>query len=112
MKIKKKAMRHGVWFKTLDKIDRAIVNLTIHCVEKIRSLKLAEIVKAIVNKLKQSLESPVKSLMRQIGHPLAQKISQIAQNWGNKSASKWAKELDFIQYLTIIYINTPLLFKT
>jgi hypothetical protein len=112
IKIKKKAMRHKVWFKLLDKIDRAVIDLTIGCVEKIRSSKLAEIITKIVNKLKQTLESPIKRLMKQVGLSLAQKLSEIAQAWGNKSASQWIKELSFIRYLTIIYVNTPIIFKT
>jgi hypothetical protein len=112
IKIKKKALRHKAWFKTLTRIDRAIIDLTIGCVEKIKSSKLVKIITEIINKLKQTLESPIKRLMKQLGFSLAKKISQIAQNWGNKSASRWIRELSFIQYLTIIHVNTPIIFKT
>lgn len=110
-KIKKKAMRHRAWFKVLDRVDRAIVNLTIQCVERIRSPKLAEIVTAILNKLKQNLESPIKSLMQQVGLPLAQKLGEIAQGWGNKSARLWANNLGFIQYLAIMQKNLSSVFR-
>lgn len=112
MKIKGRALRHRVWFKTLDRIERAIINLTIKCVEKVRSLKLAEIVMAILNKLKQNLENRIKTLIKQVGVPLAQRVSQIAQKWGNKFAYKWAEEPNFIQYLIIIHINTPTIFRS
>jgi hypothetical protein len=112
IKIKKKAMRHKAWFKTLNRIDRAIIDLTIHCTEKVQSPKLTNILTKIIDKLKQTLESPIRRIMKQIGLSLTKKISQIAQRWGNKSASQWVREPSFVQYLTIIYVNTPLLFKT
>lgn len=111
LKIKKKATRHRIWFKILNRIDRAIINLTIQCVEKIRSPKLAEIVTAILNKLKQSLESPIKRLMKQVGLPLAQQLSQIAQRWGNKSAKYWAEDREFVKYLAVIQKNLSSLFR-
>jgi len=43
--------------------------------------------------------------MQKIGISIAEKISQIAQNWGNKTAREWAKDLGFIQYLTIMSLN-------
>jgi hypothetical protein len=111
MKIKKRAMRRKAWFKILDKTERAIIDLTIQCVEKIRSTKLTKILTEIINKLKQIIESPIKRLMKQIGLPLAQKLSEVAQNWGNKAARFWVAELGFIQYLTVIQRNLPPIFR-
>jgi hypothetical protein len=111
IKIKKKAMRHKAWFKILDRTERAIIDLTIRCVEKIRSTKLIEIVTEIMNKLKQIIESPIKRLMRQIGLSLAQKLSEIAQRWGNNSAYLWVLDINFIQYLTIIQKNLSSIFR-
>jgi len=104
--VKRRAMRHGAWFRVLGKTERAIINLTIHCVERVRSSKLAEIVTAILNKLTENTKSQVKRLIESVGRRLAQKISQTAQKWGNKTAKQWAEDFGFIQYLAIMQINT------
>lgn len=35
----------------------------------------------------------MRARMRQVGVPLAENISGIAQEWGNKAACKWGDEL-------------------
>jgi len=44
-------MRRGILHRVLNGVKRALVSLTIRCVKKIRSLKLAEIVDKITAKL-------------------------------------------------------------
>jgi len=62
---------------------------------------------SILKKLEEAMESRVRRLMREIGGDLALKLGQIAQKWGNKSASGWVKDAGFKQYLTITYMNAP-----
>jgi len=45
--------------------------------------------------------------MKTDGVRLAQKLSQIALGWGNKSATKWPADPGFVQYLTIMGLNRP-----
>jgi len=110
--VKRRAMRHGAWFRVLGKTEQAIINLTIHCVERVRSSKLSEMVTTILEKLTESMKSQVRRLIEGIGPLIAQKISQTAQKWGNKTAKHWAKDSGFILYLVILEINTPSLFRT
>jgi len=109
--IRRMAMRKRVWFKVLDRCEWAVVNLTIRCVEKVRSVKLAMIVKAIVDKLEEAVKSRVERLMETLGSSLAQKLSGVAVSWGNKSASRWVEDSGFIRFLAVSYINTPRLYK-
>ena len=104
---RRRALRRRVWFRVLGGEERSIVVLTIRCVDRIRSAMLAKIVTAILIKLKVALESRVKRLMRTRGHLMAQRVSKIAQEWRNRSASKWAWDPGFMQYLTIMQMNTP-----
>jgi hypothetical protein len=67
----------------------------------VRSTVLASALRSIVEKLLGAMESKVERRMKRIGVPLAQKISRIAQEWGNKTALEWANDPGFIQYLTI-----------
>lgn len=88
-------MRAGVWFKALPRIDRVLVDLTIKVAENIRSPHLAKSILTVVGKLEGFLESSVLKLMRSIGRSLAEKLSLIAQKWGNASAKSWATDSPF-----------------
>ena len=105
-RIRVMAIRRGVWFKVLSRLERGLVDLSLKVTGEIRSKILARAICSIVKKLLEALESKVRPLMRQMGAPLAKKISQIAQNWGNKTAHAWANDVGFIRYLTIIKVNT------
>ncbi len=96
----------------LSRSERAIIDLTIKVVERIRSFILARVVSSIVKKLLDSMESKVSRLIREVGPALAQKLSLVAQKWGNKSAVKWNDDPGFRQYLAVMYLNTPSVFKT
>lgn len=105
VRFRTKAIRKGVWFRALTTIERACVDLAIRVVERVRSHLLFKALSSVLKKLEDALESQVRRLMREVGGRIASKMSQIAQNWGNKSAARWAKELGFIQYLTVDYLN-------
>lgn len=109
--VRQRALRKGLWFRVLDRVERAIVDLTIRCVERVRSSKLARILVKIVSKLEDAMKSRVERLMDEVGCLLAQKLSRIALNWGNKSADRWSDDPGFIQYLTIMQMNTPRMFQ-
>ena len=107
-RIRLMAIRRGVWFKVLSRLERGLVDLSLKVVRRIRSKILAMAICSIVKKLLKALQSKLKLQMRQIGAPLAEKISQIAQKWGNKTAREWASDLGFIQYLTLMKVNAHL----
>jgi hypothetical protein len=102
IKIRNKAMRAGVWFKALQRIDRILVDLTIKVAENIRSSSLAKNIFAVVSKLEGLLESSISQSIRTTGRLLAEKLSSIAQKWGNTSAKAWAVDVSFAYYLAII----------
>jgi len=76
--------------------------------EKVRSLCLAKLLVPIIKKLLdamggiQALIGEFVYKMGTVGLRLAQKLSQIAQAWGNKSAAKWPEDKGFVQFLTIM----------
>ncbi|MGE5575461.1 MAG: hypothetical protein ACM3UL_04940 [Ignavibacteria bacterium] len=104
-KLKLKAIRAGVWFKALPRIDRVLVDLTIQVADNIRSSFLAKSIFAVVNKLESLLESKFDRLTRIIGAALAEKASVIAQAWGNYSAKSWATDTCFARYLAVMQAN-------
>ncbi len=102
VRMKLKAIRSGVWFKNLSKDERNFMDLVVRVTSKVRSFLLAKLLFQIVEKL---LEGEVSRLMRTVGKPLAQKLSEIAQGWGNRSARRWSEDPGFVQYLSIMCLN-------
>ena len=100
IKLRIKAIRAGVWFKALPRIDRVLVDLTIKVAENIRSAYLAKSIFAVVGKLEGLLESSVMKSLRLIGRPLAEKISSIAQKLGNTSAKNWA-----VRFIVCLFLS-------
>jgi len=105
MKIRRLTMRRGIWHRVLNGVERALVGLTIRCVKKIRSLKLAEIVATIVDKLRNAMKSRVKILTETVGRKLAQNLSLMAKGWGYAAAVAWVRDPGFTRYLAIMYMN-------
>lgn len=108
-KLRLKALRRGIWFRDLKQSERKLLSLTIRVVEQVRSFILAKLVSRIVGKLCEAMESRVFRFMRTEGKSLAEKISKIAEAWGNRAAKFWAKDSGFIQYLTVSNLSS---FKT
>lgn len=109
-KIRAMAIRRGNWYRTLNKTERALLDLTIRVVRKIRSFVLSRILAPIIEKLQIRTERNIAILFHKIGQPLTEKISRIAQNWGNTSADSWNSDSNFAQFLAIMHINEPSLF--
>jgi len=106
IKLKLKAMRAGVWFRALPRIDRVLFDLTIKVARcSVRSSILAKSILSITGKLEALLESKLARAIRDIGFPLAHKFSLRAQKWGNEEAKEWAEDAGFAQYLAITKIN-------
>ncbi|MGA2682122.1 MAG: hypothetical protein ABSF44_10030 [Candidatus Bathyarchaeia archaeon] len=105
IRLKLKAMRAGVWFKALPRIDRVLVDLTIKVAENIRSTSLAKSIFAVIGKLEGLLESSVIKSLKLIGFQLAVKISLVAQKLGNASAKNWATDSSFAFFLAVMHSN-------
>ena len=103
--LKTKALRRGVWFKALDRIDRVLVNLTIKVNKRIRSYTLAGSLLAIATKLQRAFEDKISRATREIGYPLVCNLSLLATKWGHKSAFNWLSDMSFARYLAVMRIN-------
>jgi hypothetical protein len=108
--LKSRALRSGVWFATLGAVERALVDCTIRIVHEVRSTVLAQALLIIVKKLEDVSESRVSRAIRTIGFSRAQKLSLLAQKWGNKCAQDWAFDLSFARFIVIMHINSPAVF--
>ena len=110
LKIKRKALRLKIWYK-LNNIERAIIDLTIKCVNKIKSIKLKNVILKILNKIKEAIENDFLNKIYENGLKEIIKIIKIAYSWGNKNSLEWIKDKNFIFYLGIKNIYTPNIWK-
>jgi len=96
--LKRNALRRGVWFRVLSRIDRATIDLTIRCVERIRSATLARVIVGIVEKIEDAMKGFIVRA-EAVGRLLAERAVELALSWGNTEASDWKGDLDFVRYL-------------
>jgi len=106
VKIKVRALRRKVWFKTLSRVERGIIDLTIRCVERIRSYALMKTILAIVDRLLRTLEEGYLKKVERIGREIAQKICEIAWKWGNPHALIWKYDINFVKFLGVNALNS------
>ena len=111
VKIRLKAIRAGVWFRALRRIDRALIDLTIKVASTVRSVTLARSILALVRKLEGIMESGFSRALREVGVKRAQELSLVAQKWGNLSANEWSSDPSFVRFLAVLSINEPNTFR-
>jgi hypothetical protein len=104
LELRLRAVRAGVWFRGLRRIDRALVDLTIRVAATVRSGLLARSVLSVARKLEGLLEDRVGRAMRETGYSLACELSRFAQRWGNRTARYWVNDTGFVRYLAIMQL--------
>jgi hypothetical protein len=107
VRLKMKAVRTGIWTRALNRMDRALVDLTVSVVNVVHGFRLAEALWSVVKKLEAALENRVLRAVEEVGYDLAGKLSLLAQKWGNRSAKDWAEDRSFARFLAIVRINDP-----
>jgi hypothetical protein len=105
MKVKSRALRNRTWYKTLSRMERGIIDLTIKCVEKIRSHVLAQTVSIIISKILRTLNEDFVVEAEKVGREIAEKLSVIAQDWGNKTCFLWKCDKGFVKFLGVNALN-------
>ena len=117
-KLKQKSIRsNNSWFRVLSLDKRRFIDAVIQTVDKIRSSLLLKILTGFVEELFRAIGG-IRGLigdfafeMQNFGHPLAQRVSVIAANWGNNLAAAWSNDEGFIRYLTVIDMNNLPIFR-
>jgi hypothetical protein len=103
--LRSRALRRGVWFRVLGRVERSLVDLAIRIVHRVRNPVLYKALVSIVNKLWDSFDDRVSRAIRTIGFPSAQRLSLLAQQWGNESARNWMFDLSFARFIAVMHIN-------
>jgi predicted AAA+ superfamily ATPase len=111
-KLKTLAVRRGLWFKILNALERAVVDLTIKVVERVRSSTLRSVLKSIASKVMEVLKArSFKERAVAIGRVLLERLVRIAEKLGCKGAGEWAKDPGFVMYLGVSWLNTSPVFR-
>lgn len=98
-RVRSLTLRKRVWYKTLDKLERGIIDLTINLVESVRSPTLVDLVEKILAKL----EKAVNSFTRQCetyGREKMRELVETAQRFGNRVCGEWYSDA-FAKLLTL-----------
>jgi hypothetical protein len=103
--LRRRAMRAGVWFRRLPRIDRVLVDLTIRVAESIRSVMLADSLLSVARKLEGLLESRICRFIRRESFSLMCDASLAGLKMGNTSASGWSSDLSFGRFLAVMKYN-------
>jgi hypothetical protein len=118
LKLKQKSIRsNNSWFRVLSLEKRRFIDAVIQTVDRIQSSLLLKLMTELSEKLLCAIGG-VSALIGMIpygmityGAPLAKRVSEIAQAWGNRSAKLWVTDQVFIRYLTVIDQNNLSMFK-
>jgi len=105
--VKRKALRKGVWYSTLDRLERGIVSLTAHIVDRVNSEILGVELVKILAKLVKALKSGFVRHMEKFGLGRVSELSRLAFEWGNSVAKGWAHDTGFVGYVSMMDLNQP-----
>lgn len=107
VRLKLKALKSGAWFRVLRNVERALVDLTIRVVDRVRSPVLTKTLLSLIGKLVDAQKTKVEVAVNEVGLPNARRFSLLAQKWGNKSARQWMFDLSFARFIAVMHINSP-----
>ena len=105
--LRSRALRWGIWFRVLGRVERSLVDLTIRIFHRVRNPALYKALVLIVNKLGDSFDDRVSRAIRTIGFPSAERLNLLAQQWDNKYARNWMFDPSFARFIAIMHINGP-----
>lgn len=108
VKFRQRALRAGIWFSVLPRIDRVLVNLTIKVADVIRSSQLANSLLALAGKIDQFVEGKFVYAIREAGFPIAAKCAALAKQWGYQAAESWETDDSYARFWAIMTLNEHL----
>ena len=106
-RLRTRALRVGVYFRGLTRVERAIVDLAIKCNAKFKSKTFVRTMTAIVAKILEALSRTFMARALRIGREMANRASETAQSWGNMQAAAWRNDPRFVLYLGITALSLP-----
>ena len=103
--MRNKALRKGVWYSTLDRVERGIVSLTARLIDRVESEILGVELVKILAKLVKALKSGFVRHMEMFGLGRVFELSRFAAEWGNSVAKGWVNDMGFVGYVSMMDLN-------
>jgi hypothetical protein len=103
--MKTRGLRRRLWYCTLSRMERGLVDLTIRWVDKVRSGRMTETLIRILAKLAMALETGMGRVLAR-GRILAARASELAVGWGNGQAFAWRHDESYALALGL-GLSTP-----
>jgi hypothetical protein len=107
IQIRRKALRRGVWFRSLDSVERGILRLVTRIVDRVGSPLLGVVLTKILRKLNDAMKSEFERKMEDFGFARARVIALLAESWGNLAAKNWRYDSGFVKHLTNQVLCNP-----
>jgi len=104
--LKRKALRKRIWFSSLSKIDRAIIELTFKLVPRVRSETLNNLLRLMMDKLNFALQSDFIRNIKEYGYKRCEELAKISESLGLTFSKEWINDSNFAWYLTATYMNS------
>ena len=105
---RRRALRRGVWYTSLDRVERGILSLAAQVVDRVESVILGVVIVNILGKLRDALKSGFVKRIEEYGVEKAKALIHLAEVWGNGTAGKWGFDWAFARYLTVLNLNRPI----
>lgn len=107
LEVRVRALRRGVWFSALDRVERDILSLTARVVDEVKSVVLGVELVKILKKLREALKGGFVRRMEEYGFGRALEMARTAVEWGYAMAVDWSSDTGFVRYLTVMDLNWP-----
>lgn len=103
--IRRKALQRKVWFSSLDRVERGIINLAVRVVFRVKSVVLGVEIMKILDKLRCAMKGKFVRWMEKYGLYRAFELSRLSVKLGNENAKYWSSDSGFARYLTLLSHN-------
>jgi len=102
--VRRKALRKRIWFRVLGRAERALGGLTIRDVGAVRGGRREEALWNPIEKLREAMKT-LPERAREVGRPLVERLSRVAQSLGYLEAGGWAGDESFVEYVGLCAMN-------
>ena len=103
MILRRKALRTGIWFRSLSLEDRILANLIERHVKIVKNTTLATVIARIMGKLLVAIKNTFLDRLVMAGRPIAEAVAKKAYSYGNKEAIGWTQDLNYVKYMGLTY---------
>ena len=104
---RRRALRHGVWYRALDPVERGILSLAARVVDRVESAVLGVEIVKILKKLCDALKSGFVRRMEEFGFGRVRELAAQVVEWGHRASAGWASDSGFVRYVTLLDVNAP-----